>query len=147
MIGKAIYTALTGNSALNAILVNKVFPVIIPQADQLPALCYYIGAKEPSPTNDGPSKLDKITLNIHIASMTYFELEDIAEKVRVIIEAMTDSNIQSIRFNSENDDYNPEGKAYIRNQTYTARQKRILYVAADSISITADSIVITADNG
>lgn len=124
MIGKAIYTALTGNTALNAILANKVFPVVIPQSDQVPALCYWIGSKEPSNTNDGPSHLDKITLNIHIASMTYNELEDIAEKVRVIIEGVADTSIQSIRFNSENDDYNPEGKAYIRNQTYTARRKR-----------------------
>jgi len=121
MIGSSIYTALSGNAAVTAIVGTRIYPVVIPQTQSLPALVYSIASTFPTHTNDGPSTLDKFTFSIFCVAKKYNDVEDLAGKVRTALHGYKSSSVQSIRYQGEYDDYEVDTAAYIRVLNFTIR--------------------------
>jgi hypothetical protein len=97
--------------------------VVIPQTKDLPAIVYSIAGAEPSHSNDGASKLDKFTFNLICVARNYTLVDDMAAKVRAALHAYNTGPVQSIRYQTEMDDFDIETLAYLRVMTFTLRLK------------------------
>lgn len=88
--GKAIYSILKNNAAVNAIVGTgdncRVFPLIENQSYTMPFITYDAAFNEPNPTKSGPSTLDEKSYQINIVAATPDACEDLAEKVRLALD-------------------------------------------------------------
>lgn len=78
-IGKAIYSIITGTTAITAIISNKVFPIVIPENTALPVVVYERNSSVEY-TRDGIS-IYNIDVDITILSEKYSESITIGELI------------------------------------------------------------------
>ena len=57
MLEEALYTYLTGYSALTALISTRVYPDLLPENVTLPAVCYQRVSTMPTQTRDGGSEI------------------------------------------------------------------------------------------
>ena len=124
MIGTIIYTALSGSSTITAIVGENVFPVVIPQAVKGPANVYAIGSNITNAVKDGPSTMDTYLFDVMSISKKYSEVDNLADKVRTALETTTATGVQSIRYQSEQDDFIMETEMYVRTAQFKIRINR-----------------------
>lgn len=96
MIGKALYTMLYGNTAIKAIVSNRIYP-ISNKAEALPSI-YYIVRMLPHYNKNGQQTQDwKVT--ILTMCKNYNEAWDLAIKVKNLFEGSArNATVSSIRF-------------------------------------------------
>lgn len=123
MIGSYIYTALSGNTGITNIVANRIYPVVIPQQTSTPALVYKITGSSPSHTNEGPSKLDRYDFEVVAVAETYERVEALAALIRTALHTYTSNNVQSIRYQNESDNYEPETSQFLRIMNFSLRLK------------------------
>jgi len=87
--GKAIYSILTNDSDVSAIIGTKVYPQIAAQGAAFPFVVYVLQDNSPSDTKSGVSTLDEVRYDIVAAAETYSELTDLTEKVRTALDRYT----------------------------------------------------------
>ena len=124
MIGIALYTALTASSSITDVVGQNIYPVAIPQAVTGPCIVYAIGSSLPNPTKDGPSTLDTVLCDVFCIAKHYAVVDSLAETIRTTLEAYTASEIQSIRYQTESDDFDQETEQYIRQIQFKIRKTR-----------------------
>ncbi len=78
-IQAGIFTVLSSNTDLSAIVSNRIYPLIAPQNPTLPYITYQRISKIPTTNMDGISSLDMGRFQIDIWSLTYSEGLDIAK--------------------------------------------------------------------
>ena len=108
--GKAIYSILTSDSAVSAIV------------------GYILQNVEPSDTKSGVSTLDEIRYDIVVASETYAEASDLTEKIRTALDRYTGTVagvvIDSIQFQDIDVDNDPATETFVTSSEYIIRVKR-----------------------
>ena len=77
--GKAIYSILTSDSDVNAIVGTRVYPQIAAQEAAFPFVVYVLQNVDPSDTKSGVSTLDEVRYDIIVASEAYAEASDLTE--------------------------------------------------------------------
>ncbi len=82
IIGDAIYEILHADSAVSALIGDRVFPVIAKLNSIPPFLVYSERLSEPIITKEGPIQRDLILLEITAISKSYREAKTISNKVR-----------------------------------------------------------------
>jgi hypothetical protein len=107
-IGKAIFNILVNDSDVLALVETRIFPNVAPQTTEFPFIIYDVTGVQPNDTKDGPSTLDTNDVMISCYSETYSEASDLAKKIRVAMDRITESEyntikIQSSQFQSYND--------------------------------------------
>ena len=89
MIGKAIYNLLSTNATLIALVpATKIFPYVLNENTDLPAIIYTIDTLEPDYTKDG-WVLDDITFSVTSLSNDYDTLQSIVAAVRDALEMIS----------------------------------------------------------
>lgn len=86
----------------------RVFPDVIPQGKQLPAVTYSMVSGQPENYMEAAPTLDSVTLQIDIWAFTGVEAGTVADKVRLALEDSGKNCL--VRFNP--DDYEPDTKRY-----------------------------------
>ena len=126
--GKAIYTILTTDSAVSAIVSSRVYPQIAAQGAAFPFVVYVINDITPSDTKSGVSTLDEVRYEILAISENYAEAADLNEKIRTALDRYTGTVaavvIDSIQFTELETDYDTASETYIANSEYIIRVKR-----------------------
>tara|TARA_R110001599_G_scaffold120684_2_gene291847 strand:+ start:1315 stop:1725 length:411 start_codon:yes stop_codon:yes gene_type:complete len=107
-IGKAIFNILSNDSDVLALVESRIFPNVAPQTTEFPFIIYDVTGVQPNDTKEGPSTLDTNDVMISCYSETYSEASDLAKKIRVAMDRITESEyatikIQSSQFQSYND--------------------------------------------
>ena len=107
-IGKAIFNILVNDSDVLALVETRIFPNVAPQTTEFPFIIYDVTGVQPNDTKDGPSTLDTNDVMISCYSETYSEASDLAKKIRVAMDRITEAEyatikIQSSQFQSYND--------------------------------------------
>lgn len=107
-------------SLFDSIVDGRVYRSILPQNTLFPAVKYQVVGQLPHNTFSGPSKLDFLTVDVHVYASDLAECEQIAEQIRQTVEGFdtTDSIIQSIRFHESGDDYAQNISKYHIQQEY-----------------------------
>ena len=131
MIGKSIYSLLNANEALVTLVGNsangglKCYPMIAPQDTEVPFLIYETTSNSPTPTKDGTSKVDKLTIQITAFDNDYDNLYAIIEQVRTVLDNYEGTNltniINKIWFDGRQDAYDNSGNLFIVADTYNLR--------------------------
>jgi hypothetical protein len=126
--GKAIYSILTSDSEVSAIVGTRVYPQIAAQEAAFPFVVYILSDIEPSDTKSGVSTLDEARYEVLAVCETYAELADLTNKIRTALDRYTGTVagvvIDSIQFtdiDTSNDDKN---EVYLTNSEYIIRVKR-----------------------
>lgn len=122
----AIYSLLSGNTAITNIVGNKIYPDTIPQGTENPCITFSEIAVMPNNTKTSTSKLDVCTMTIN----NYHNSQMLAKQLGAIIRNVLDgykgivanSNIQSIVFNTSASYYDYEAECYRCYSEYYVRQ-------------------------
>jgi len=126
--GKAIYSILTTDSAVSAIVSSRVYPQIAAQGAAFPFVVYVINDITPSDTKSGVSTLDEVRYEILAVAENYAESADLNEKIRTALDRYTGTVagvvIDSIQFTELDTDYDIASETYIANSEYIIRVKR-----------------------
>lgn len=125
--GKAIYSILTGDSAVSALVGNRVYPQIAAQGAAFPFIVYVLQDTSPSDTKSGVSTLDEVRYDIVVASETYAEASDLTNKIRTALDRYTGTVsgvvIDSIQFIDLDVDNDPATETYVTSSEYIIRVK------------------------
>ena len=126
--GKAIYSILTENAGVSAIVGNKVYPQIAAQGAAFPFVVYVLQDNSPSDTKSGPSTLDEVRYDIVAAAETYASLSSLTERIRLALDRYTGDlggvEIDSIQFIDLDVDNDPATETYVSSSEYILRIKR-----------------------
>lgn len=126
--GKAIYSILTTNSAVNAIVSSRVYPQIAAQGAVFPFVVYVMQGTDPSDTKSGVSTLDEIRYDIIVASETYAQASDLTGKIRTALDRYSGTVagvvIDSIQFIDLDADNDPGTETFLTSTEYIIRVKR-----------------------
>jgi len=126
--GKAIYSILTNDSDVSAIIGTKVYPQIAAQGAAFPFVVYVLQDNSPSDTKSGVSTLDEIRYDIVAAAETYTELSSLTERIRLALDRYTGTVegvvIDSIQFIDLDVDNDPATETYVSSSEYILRIKR-----------------------
>lgn len=126
--GKAIYTILTEDAGVSAIVGNKVYPQIAAQGAAFPFVVYVLQDNSPSDTKSGVSTLDEIRYDIVAAAETYASLSSLTERIRLALDRYTGTVngivIDSIQFIDLDVDNDPATETYVSSSEYILRIKR-----------------------
>jgi hypothetical protein len=89
MIEKGLYSRLTADGALIALIGTKVFPHRGSQSQVLPYVTYTRIFAERMHHLAGPSGLARPTLQLDVWSLTYAECKAIADRIRVLLDGLS----------------------------------------------------------
>ena len=126
--GKAIYTILTEDAGVSAVVGNKVYPQIAAQGAAFPFVVYVLQDNSPSDTKSGVSTLDEIRYDIVAAAETYATLSSLTERIRLALDRYTGTVsgvvVDSIQFIDLDVDNDPATETYVSSSEYILRIKR-----------------------
>jgi hypothetical protein len=126
--GKAIYSILTNDSDVSALIGTRVYPQVAAQGAAFPFVVYVLQDNTPSDTKSGVSTLDEIRYDIVAAAETYSQLTDLTEKIRTALDRYTGTVegvvIDSIQFTELDVDNDPATETYVSSSEYILRIKR-----------------------
>lgn len=125
MIGTILYTALSTNNAVKAIVGTNVFPVLVPQEIKGDSIAYALTANLPDETKDARSSLDTYSFDVFCVSKGYKIVDDLSVTVRTALEALTGTTgVQSCRYQTERDDFDAVTTRFIRIVSFKLRKTR-----------------------
>lgn len=126
--GKAIYSILSTDEDLTALVDGRVFPELAAQDAATPYVTYHIRSVEPEDTKTGPSTLDVVTFEVYCIGPDYGSLMDVAEACRTAIDRQAgnfnSTAIQSVRYMDEDCDFDQSTMDFITSQTFEVRHQR-----------------------
>ena len=71
MIESTVYSTLSGASAVSSLVGSRIYPLVRPQGDALPAIVYQRISTVPVNSLDGDSGLDEVRIQIACVAPTY----------------------------------------------------------------------------
>lgn len=86
MIEKSIFAQLYAHPGLNALVADRVYPVVLPQGVTLPALTYQVISDVPESDLDGDSDLRNLRVQVYGWSEGYAECKNIALQIRAAMD-------------------------------------------------------------
>ena len=126
--GKAIYTILTENAGVSAVVGTRVYPQVAAQGAAFPFVVYVLQDNTPSDTKSGVSTLDEIRYDIVAAAETYSALSSLTERIRLALDRYSGTVsgivVDSIQFTELDVDNDPATETFVSSSEYSLRIKR-----------------------
>lgn len=128
-VGKAIYSAITGDGTLAGLVSTRVYPDRAVQQATLPYIIYTAIDTQPTDTKDGASALDIVRVQVDTFASTYDSANTISERVRTVLDRKTGTvgtlSIDSMHFVNEiSSPPDLEQHIFMVSQEYNVRLKR-----------------------
>lgn len=127
-IGDVIYNLLSNDVDVSAIVGTNIFPYLAIESVAYPYIVYSQTGLEPTNEKDGVSCLDKIEVEIEMYSETLAEVEDLADKVRTVLDRYNGTVetliIQSATFLAEDMGYSDIDRVFLKMQSYSFRHQK-----------------------
>lgn len=129
MIGKVIYSKLSTEPTVTAIVGQKIYPDITPQDVQYPFCVYTIVDSNPVNFKDGQSNLEEIQFQIDCYTQSYDTTQELANNIRNCLDRFTgivnNIDVQTITYmSSDSNVYNPNLNVYWVSVDFMAKMKR-----------------------
>lgn len=86
MLGKAIYSILTGDATLTGLVETKIYPVQAPQRTSIPFVVYRENSTIPVNHQDGTAPIDGKLIQIDTYAATLTEAHTIGERIRTLLD-------------------------------------------------------------
>jgi hypothetical protein len=148
MIGKFLYSVLGANPNLVREMDGdlRIYPLMIPQGEDLPALVYQTVSSDPVDSTDGPAKIDLDTIQITCYHKVYDQAHACMKIVRAILDRYRgtagDLQIDSIQFLTKRDAYDDKGRVMGLSHDYKFRMDRALHKTYDVNQYNSDQYEI-----
>jgi hypothetical protein len=127
-VGKAIYYLLSNATDVTDICGTRIFPEVAEQESATPLVVYEIINVDPDDTNDGPAKLDEVTVDVVCYADTYDVAADLASVCRVALDRVRGTyngvNVESIQFTTVDSQVIDSPRRYVMAGTFIVRVKR-----------------------
>lgn len=124
MIGKTINTLLTGHAALVTIVGTKIFPYVMNEDTDLPAVVYTVDSLTPGYTKGGWA-YDDIQFSVHSFEKSYSALETLADTVRDAVElkktGYTGQEIGHIYLIGQEEGFDNEAGVFYNKQSFNLK--------------------------
>lgn len=121
-IGKVIATYLTGNEELNAIINNKVYPIVADQGTTYPFVVYKRGSLQTASSKDRYNYSEVADVEMVVASKSYRQSVEIATKIRDVLDqkrgVLDNININEIRLENAYEDYMSDTDVFVQYLTF-----------------------------
>lgn len=130
MIGAFIYSVLKDNPNLKRELGDqyRIYPMVIPQGVDLPAVLYQTISKSPVDTTDGPALLDEDVIQVTCYSFNYQQANQVMAIIRAKLDRYSGASggvtVQSIRFLTGRDSFDEKGRVMGMSHDYQVRWRR-----------------------
>ena len=129
MIGKAIYSILTNDSDVSAIVGTRIFPVIAKIDGTKPAVTYHAVTVTPTNFKQAASDIDFIRVQFNVYSPDYDTTTDLAEKIRLALDryphgTVAGVHLAGVSFLDQGDGWDDNAKLNHINQDFQFRIKR-----------------------
>ena len=99
--GKAIYYLLSNASSVTDICGTRIYPELAEQETPTPFVVYEVISVDPDDTNDGPARLDEVSIDITAVADSYDTCADLASAIRSAIDRVRGTyngvNVDSIQ--------------------------------------------------
>jgi hypothetical protein len=86
---KIVYSILSNNAALTALISTRLNPVRIPQESSFPAVSYQLVSEIPNPTKSGHSRTEFARVQVNAYGVTLASAESVASAIRNAFEVVT----------------------------------------------------------
>jgi len=86
---KIVYSILSNNAALTALISTRLNPVRIPQESSFPAVSYQLVSEIPNPTKSGHSRTEFARVQVNAYGITLASAESVASAIRNAFEVVT----------------------------------------------------------
>jgi hypothetical protein len=86
---KIVYSILSNNAALTALISTRLNPVRIPQESAFPAVSYQLVSEIPNPTKSGHSRTEFARVQVNAYGITLASAESVASAIRNAFEVVT----------------------------------------------------------
>lgn len=107
-VGNEIYTALSADSTVAALVATRIYPVLLPLSVVMPAICYQTIATTPQNGFDGNHSLDQVRAQVDSWSTTLTEAQALAAAVRAAMAVAPLYGLPLMSF----EDYDSETQLY-----------------------------------
>lgn len=127
--GIGIFSLLSNDAAVAAIVTNRIFPAITSKAAKLPFVTYDIINITPNDTKSGASKVDELDVEIVCHAETYSAASDLADASRAALDrsnvALPAVTIDSIQFQSGDVEFTDQPRKFMVVLEFKVRQRMI----------------------
>ena len=86
---KIVYSILSNNAALTALISTRLNPLRIPQESSFPAVSYQLVSEIPNPTKSGHSRTEFARVQVNAYGVTLASAESVASAIRNAFEVVT----------------------------------------------------------
>lgn len=107
MIEVALYSLLSNDSAVTALVSDRIYPVIAEQGTLVPYIRYQNMDTNQDHTFDGPKTYHDSLIRVDVVAGTFFKAKELGLKVKTLLNGHSgiigDINIQAVIFKGESD--------------------------------------------
>ena len=147
--GKAIYYLLSNATSVTDICGTRIYPELAEQEAPTPFVVYEVISVDPDDTNDGPAKLDEVTIDITAVADVYDTCSDLASAIRAAIDRIRGTyngvNVDSVQYSTTDTDVMDSPRRYAMTAKYIVRISRDLAQIATGQPIDLLTILRLAD--
>jgi len=86
MVGVGIYSILSGNTDVAALVSTKIYPIQVKEGDSVPYITYQEISNVPSPSKDSVSLVDQIRVQVSSFATKHEDCFSLAKKVRTALD-------------------------------------------------------------
>lgn len=108
-IEQGLYTHLAADGGVSALVSTRIYPQVIPQDVDLPAIAYQKISAPRDHTHDGPSGLVRARMQITCAGASYAVAKTLSEAVRAALDGfsgtMGSTTVNAVFLDNERDDW------------------------------------------
>jgi hypothetical protein len=126
--GKAIYYLLSNASSVTDICGTRIYPELAEQEAPTPFVVYEVISVDPDDTNDGPAKMDEVSVDITAVADSYDACADLASAIRSAIDRVRGTyngvNVDSIQYSTTDTDVFDSPRRYAMTAGFIIRISR-----------------------
>lgn len=127
-IGKYIFSVLSADAAVSALVGNRIHPVFVPQGATFPCVAYMAKNEPFDQTKDHPGYHDRAVVTLHLwaeydeRQAAYSILEDLDEAIRNALDFVDGTaggvQVESCRYDGTIDGRDEGNMMYLKTATY-----------------------------
>lgn len=125
--GIGIFSLLSNDAAVSAIVANRIFPAITSKAAKLPFVTYDVINITPNDTKTGASKVDELDVEIVCHAETYSGASDLADASRAALDrsnvTLPAVTIDSIQFQTGDVEFTDQPRKFMVVLEFKVRQR------------------------
>jgi hypothetical protein len=150
-IGKAIYSLLTGATAVTDICASRIYPERADVNADQPYIAYTVTNQAPTATKASTSTLDVAEVEVYCVAKDYAVAIDLGVAVRDTLDrnggTIAGVEVQAINFQGADVDFIDEREIYVTAQRYTVRIQRVGQAPAVTLVGTNNTLTIQEVDG